>query len=129
MTTATTAQLQQDGTHNPHKEHPGASGTGDAGDCTTRPHRTNLPNTQTHMQRSSQNEESNMSLVKKKKKGKKKLQKKNTTKLEASNLPDAEFKSLFIRMLNELRGRIYGFSENINKEIENIKIEIEKRIN
>ena len=35
------------------------------------------------------------------------------------NLPEAEFKTLAIRILNDL-------NENINKEIGNIKIEIEK---
>ena len=37
--------------------------------------------------------------------------------METSNLPDAEFKTLVIKMLNDL-------SENFNKEIRNIKIEI-----
>ena len=41
--------------------------------------------------------------------------------METSNLPDAEFKTLVIRMLNELRGRVDELSENFNKEIENIK--------
>ena len=38
--------------------------------------------------------------------------------MEKSNLPDAGFKTLVIRMLNELRGRIDELSENINKEID-----------
>ena len=38
--------------------------------------------------------------------------------METSNLPDDEFKTLVIRMLDEL-------SENFNKEIGNIKKEIE----
>ena len=37
---------------------------------------------------------------------------KNLNKMEISNLPAAEFKTLVIRML----------SENFNKEIENIKV-------
>ena len=50
---------------------------------------------------------------------------KEFNKMETSNLPDADFKILVIRMLNELRGRIQELSENFNKEIGNIKIEIE----
>ena len=38
-------------------------------------------------------------------------------KKETSNLPDTEFKTLVIRMFNDL-------SENFNTEIENIKMEI-----
>ena len=45
--------------------------------------------------------------------------------METSNLPDAQFKTLIIRLLNELRVRADEFSENFNKEIENIKIELE----
>ena len=41
--------------------------------------------------------------------------------METNNLPDAEFKTLVIRMLNDLRERVYELSENFNKEIENIK--------
>ena len=41
--------------------------------------------------------------------------------METSNLPDAEFKTLIIRMLNKLRGRIDELNENFNKEIVNIK--------
>ena len=43
---------------------------------------------------------------------------KELNKIEASNLQDAEFKMLFIKTLNELRGRIDEFRENFNKEIE-----------
>ena len=53
------------------------------------------------------------------------FRKKKLNKIETSNLPDAEFKTLFIRMLNELRGRVVELSENFNKGIENIKMEIE----
>ena len=44
--------------------------------------------------------------------------------METCYLPDAEFKTLLMRMMND-------FSENFNKEIENIKVEIEiiRRIN
>ena len=37
--------------------------------------------------------------------------------METSNLPDAELKTLVIRLLKELRGRIDELSENFNKEI------------
>ena len=42
---------------------------------------------------------------------------KELNKTETSNLPDAEFKTLVIRMLSELRRRINELSENVNKEI------------
>ena len=35
----------------------------------------------------------------------------------SSNLTDAEFKTLVINMLNELRGSVDEFSKNFNKEI------------
>ena len=41
--------------------------------------------------------------------------------METSILPDAEFKTLLIRMLSELRRRVDEQSENFNKKIENIK--------
>ena len=50
---------------------------------------------------------------------------KELRKMETRNLPDAEFKTLVIKMLNELRGRIDNLSENFNKEVRNIKMEIE----
>ena len=34
--------------------------------------------------------------------------------METSNLLDAEFETLAIRMLSELRGRVDAFSENFN---------------
>ena len=37
--------------------------------------------------------------------------------MESSNLTDAEFKTLIIKMLNELRGSVDEFSENFNDEI------------
>ena len=40
-------------------------------------------------------------------------------KMEISNLSDAEFKTLVIRMLNEFKRRVDELSENFNKEIEN----------
>ena len=36
--------------------------------------------------------------------------------METSNLLDAEFKTLVIRMLNELRERVDELSENLSKE-------------
>ena len=43
---------------------------------------------------------------------------KELNKMEMSNLPNAEFKTMVIRMFNELRGRVEKLSENFNKEIE-----------
>ena len=45
--------------------------------------------------------------------------------MEASNLPDAEFKTLIIKILNKLRERVDELSENFNKDIENTKKEME----
>ena len=45
-------------------------------------------------------------------------------KMETSNLRDAEFKTLVIRLLNELWGRRDDLSENFNNKIRNIKKEI-----
>lgn len=36
--------------------------------------------------------------------------------MEASNLPDNEFKTLVVKMFNELRGRIDRFSENLQRD-------------
>ena len=52
-------------------------------------------------------------------KGKNKAPEKEFTKMETSNIPDAEFKTLVIRMIKELRGRIDELSEDFNKEIKN----------
>ena len=54
-----------------------------------------------------------------------KASEKELNKMETSNLPDAEFKALVIRMLNELGRRIEELSENFNEEIEDIKMVIE----
>ena len=40
---------------------------------------------------------------------------------EIKNLSDKEFKALVIKMLRELGNRIDEYSENYNKELENIK--------
>ena len=45
--------------------------------------------------------------------------------MEASNLPHTELKTLDIRLLNELRGRIDELSKNFHKEIISIKKDIE----
>ena len=37
--------------------------------------------------------------------------------MESSNITDAEFKTLVIKMLNELLGSVDKFSENFDKEI------------
>ena len=41
---------------------------------------------------------------------------KELNQMKASKLPDAEFKTLVIRMLNELRERVDELSENLSKE-------------
>ena len=38
--------------------------------------------------------------------------------MRTNNLLDAEFKTLLIMMLNELRGRVRELNENFNKEME-----------
>jgi len=38
-----------------------------------------------------------------------------------SNLPDKEFKVMVIKMLTKIRRRMDEHSENVNKEIENIR--------
>ena len=50
---------------------------------------------------------------------------KELNKKETSNQPDAEFKTLLLRMLNEIMRRVEAFSENFNKKIENLKTEVE----
>ena len=44
--------------------------------------------------------------------------------MESNNLTDAEFKTLVIKLLNELRGGVDELSENFNKEIKTIKVEM-----
>ena len=44
--------------------------------------------------------------------------------MESSNLTDAEFKTLIIKMLNEILVNIDKFSVNFSKEIKNIKMEM-----
>ena len=50
---------------------------------------------------------------------------KELNKMETSNLQDAEFKTLVIRMLNEPRVKVDELRDNFNKEIGNTKLEIE----
>ena len=56
-----------------------------------------------------------------------KVPEKELNKMETNNLPDAKFKTLIIRMLNEFSGRVYELSENFNEEIENIKVKVENK--
>ena len=41
--------------------------------------------------------------------------------MESSNLTDEEFKTLVIKMLSDLMGRVDEFSDNFNKEIKKHK--------
>ena len=50
---------------------------------------------------------------------------KELNKMETSDVPEAEFKTLLMRKLNELRGKIKELSENFNKETGNIEMDIE----
>ena len=45
--------------------------------------------------------------------------------MELSKLTDVEFKTVVIKMLNKVMGSVDEFSENFNKEIKNIKVEME----
>ena len=45
--------------------------------------------------------------------------------MEATKTPDSEIKTMVIRMLRDLRGRMDDLSENLNKEIVSIKKNIE----
>ena len=51
-----------------------------------------------------------------------KTSEKELNKMETSNLPGAEFRTLVIRMLNEHKVRVDEFSEDFNIEIQNIKM-------
>ena len=46
--------------------------------------------------------------------------------IELKNLTDAEFTTLVIKLLNELKVSVDELKENFNKEIRNIKMEIRK---
>ena len=59
---------------------------------------------------------------------KKKLQKsseKELDEMESTKIPDAEFKTIVIRMLKDLRRRIDDLSRNVNKKIVSIKKDLE----
>ena len=45
--------------------------------------------------------------------------------MESRNLTDAEFKTVVIKMLTEHSGSVDKFSKNFNREIKNVKIEME----
>ena len=49
---------------------------------------------------------------------------KELNKMETSNIPDSEFKTLVIKMLNELRRRVGELSENFNKGIGNREMQV-----
>lgn len=72
-------------------------------------HVADLRKTQKQVQKGSPNEETNMSQMKEWK-----TPEKEPNELEASNIPDREFKTLVMRMLKELSG-------NFNKETISIK--------
>ena len=50
---------------------------------------------------------------------------KELNKMEKSNLLDAVFKTMVMRMLNEFRRRVDKLSEDVNKKIGNIKVELD----
>ena len=45
--------------------------------------------------------------------------------IDTSNLPETEFKTMIIKLLNELRGRLDEHNENLNREIVSIKKDME----
>ena len=61
-----------------------------------------LPNTQKHREAAKMWRQRNMAQMKEENK----TPEKELIKMETSNLPDIEFKTLVIRMLDELRGRV-----------------------
>ena len=79
-----------------------------------------LPNSQKQTKEGSQNEETKEHVPNERTED----QKKELNKMEISNIPDSEFKTLVIRILNELRRSIDELSENFNKDIGHIKMEI-----
>ena len=50
---------------------------------------------------------------------------KELNKMETGNLPNAQFKTLMIRMVNEQGGGVDELHENFKKEIGDIKMELE----
>ena len=45
--------------------------------------------------------------------------------MEATKIPDAEFKIILIRMLKDLRGKMDDLSKNLNRDIVSIKKDVE----
>ena len=61
----------------------------------------------------------------KKKKKQEKSPEKELNEMEATKIPVAEFKTMVIRMLKDLRTRMDGLSEHLNNEIISVKNDIE----
>ena len=57
----------------------------------------------------------------------KKYQEIELNEMEETKILDAEFKTMVIIMLKNLKGRINNLSENLNKEIASIKKDIETK--
>ena len=57
----------------------------------------------------------------------KKYQEIELNEMEETKILDAEFKTMVIIMLKNLKGRINNLSENFNKEIASIKKDIETK--
>ena len=68
-----------------------------------------LPNTQEQIQRGSQNGQTKKHALNEK------YTEKELNEMEASNLSDIEFKTVVIRMVTELRGRMDELSENLRR--------------
>ena len=82
-----------------------------------------LPNTQKQTQRASQNEETNMALMKEQIK----TPEKELNKMGISNLSDAEFKTLVVRMFKEL-GEDLSSKKEIQSELKDTLIEIKNSL-
>lgn len=135
MATVTKVYLQQKGTHNPHRDTPGAPCSGDQGAGITKLQRTPIiipkntllrsggvaaiPNIRNkHREEAKIGRHINMSQMKKQNK----VPEKALNKVETSNQPDTEFQILIVRMVND-------FSENCKKKIGNINMENRKHKN
>lgn len=55
------------------------------------------------------------------------ISEKELNKMEINNPPDAEFKTLVMRMFNEFKRIVDELSDNFKKEIENIKMETKNK--
>ena len=78
-----------------------------------------VPNTQKQIQKDCQNIKTRKCAAKER--TEEKSQEKVLNKMKASNLPDTGFETMVIQVLKELRGRMNELSENLNKEIVNVK--------